>query len=199
MLYQQGIGWVTRKAIGLATITLKIREAPSADDKTVYQIDIDQIVTGGIKGTSEARTTDWQERGHKDHIFGSVVGRSRLLRGSQGEDGKFRPNVQVQTELGGDGVDEAKIQKFLRGEILLDGSEGSGFLADDAGEDLGQGQGLFLQTWVVNQDAGWTAEQVWGFEIVNDQRHYTRRVVIVKNGKYQLARLVYSYQGSREE
>lgn len=31
---------------------------------------------------------------------------------------------------------------------------------DDEGEEYGEGEGLYLQSWVVNLDSGWTAEQV---------------------------------------
>lgn len=64
---------------------------------------------------------------------------------------------------------------------------------DDEGEEYGEGEGLYLHSWVVNLDSGWTAEQIWGFEIVNGERRYARRVAVVKDGKYELARLVYSY------
>jgi hypothetical protein len=40
----------------------------------VEHIDIDQIATGGIKGTSEHRTLDGVEREHEDYIFGKVKG-----------------------------------------------------------------------------------------------------------------------------
>ena len=44
------------------------------------------------------------------------------------------------------------IAKFLRGEVLKDGSEAEGFVA--GAEDV------FLQSWVRSVDNGWTAEQV---------------------------------------
>lgn len=53
----QGIGWFTRKAIGLATITLDVKQY--RDDEGVEHIDIVQTATGGIKGTTENRTLDW--------------------------------------------------------------------------------------------------------------------------------------------
>ena len=40
-------------------------------------IDINQTLTGGVKGTTELRTLDWSERPHEDHLFGKVVGQSR--------------------------------------------------------------------------------------------------------------------------
>jgi len=77
ILILQGIGWFLRKAISYATITLTIKEYTSEDSLT--HIDIDQVATGGISGTTENRTLDWQFRDHEDGIFGKVKGRSRWL------------------------------------------------------------------------------------------------------------------------
>jgi len=77
VLALQGIGWLTRKAIGLATITLHTKQY---DDEGVTHIDIDQTATGGIKGTTELRTLDWTYRDHTDHIFGELKGRNRWTK-----------------------------------------------------------------------------------------------------------------------
>ena len=121
-------------------------------------LDIAQMLTGGLAGTIEKRILNWTEREHKDYIFGHVVGRSRLLRGSKDEDGRVRPAVDMQIKH-----DDPKIKKFLRGEILSDGSPAEGFLVEEPKSDmLGEGEGLWLQTFVCNVDSGWTAEQVRG-------------------------------------
>ncbi|MCJ1481023.1 hypothetical protein MMC06_001179 [Schaereria dolodes] len=109
----QGIGWFLRKAIGLATITLNIKEYV---EDGVTHIDISQTATGGIKGTTELRTLDWAFREHKDGIFGEVKGKSRwaklnglerdkegddwLSRGWEDADGEF---VQAYVESVGGG------------------------------------------------------------------------------------------------
>ena len=56
MLTLQGVGWFTRKAIGLATVTLDIEQyqappegAPDTD-APVTHVDVKQTATGGIKG-----------------------------------------------------------------------------------------------------------------------------------------------------
>lgn len=71
----QGLNWITRKALSIATVTLRVNHYTSDDQKE--HIDVSQTVTGGIKGTDENRILDWQERPHSDHIFGNVVGQSR--------------------------------------------------------------------------------------------------------------------------
>lgn len=58
MLTLQGVGWFTRKAIGLATVTLDIEqyeglaEGAPETDAPVTHVDIKQTATGGIKGMS---------------------------------------------------------------------------------------------------------------------------------------------------
>ncbi|OJD19634.1 hypothetical protein AJ78_00365 [Emergomyces pasteurianus Ep9510] len=178
------MSWLTRKAIGLATVTLKISQ--KKNDAGTVQMDIDQLLTGGIKGTAEHRSLDWSERPHKDHIFGEVIGQSRFIKaGEAGADGRRRPNVDVQTKTGNE-AEDAAVAKFLRGEILANGDLTDGFVVDEANED-------FLQSWVRSQESGWTGEQIWGFEIIDGVRRYTRRVVVAKDGNVEKVRLVYTF------
>ena len=93
---QQGIGWVTRKALGLATVTLRVKQY--ADDKGVVHIDIDQTATGGIKGTTELRQLDWQEGAHEDQIFGKVRGRTRWIKLSEVQDEYLKKGWNKETE-----------------------------------------------------------------------------------------------------
>lgn len=71
----QGIGWLTRKAIGLATVTLTIKEY--VDDAGLTHVDAQQTATGGLKGTTENRALDNVYREHSDWLFGKVKGRTR--------------------------------------------------------------------------------------------------------------------------
>ncbi|CZS93138.1 uncharacterized protein RAG0_03549 [Rhynchosporium agropyri] len=74
VLILQGIGWWTRKAIGLATVTLHTKQYI---EDGITHIDIDQTATGGVKGTTELRALNWEESSHNDHVFGNIKGRSR--------------------------------------------------------------------------------------------------------------------------
>lgn len=74
----QGIGWLKRKAIALATITIYLKHYK--DDAGVEHIDIDQTITGGIPASSEIRTLDWAPRDIEDTNFGHVIGRSRRIK-----------------------------------------------------------------------------------------------------------------------
>ncbi|KAL4910595.1 hypothetical protein BDW74DRAFT_141444 [Aspergillus multicolor] len=191
VLAMQGLSWFMRTTLAWVTVTLNTKQyadAEHAADKTIQHIDVENVVTGGLQGTSEARVTDWKRREHSDAIFGKVEGQSRFIRGSAKDGGKVRPDVEVHTK-----IQDEKIGRFLRGEILADGSEVEGFLVDAVGEGFGEGEGLWLQSWVESVDSTWTAEQVWGFETINGERYHTRRVVCANNGEYVLARLVYTF------
>lgn len=68
-----------RKIIGIATITLTIKEYVEKGANFTH-IDIQQVATGGISGTTELRTLDWEVRDHKDGIFGECRGKSRWVK-----------------------------------------------------------------------------------------------------------------------
>ncbi|TAQ90996.1 hypothetical protein B7494_g739 [Chlorociboria aeruginascens] len=156
LLTLQGVGWFTRKAISLSTITLHTKQY--TDDKNTVHIDIDQTLSGGISGTSERRTLDWTEREHEDHIFGKLTGKTRWL------------------DL--DAVEDPYMK--------------DGWLSE--GEQSGPGGETHIETFVENKDGGWTADQIWGFVIIDGVRYYTRRVVVKKGEVVVKARLVYDRQ-----
>lgn len=194
MFVLQGVSWLTRTALSYATITLQTKEytgaPPESEDakKQVRRIDIDQTVTGGIKGTTERRVLDWKGRQHSDHVFGNVVGQSRFVRGSAADGGKVRPAIEVQTE-----IKDEKIARFLRGEILQDGTEVEGFLVEDpedpdaaaAGGAAAEGQGLWLQNFVRNQDSGWTAEQVCSHTSIGEAISLTVAGLGLRTGQWR--------------
>ncbi|OBT50335.1 hypothetical protein VE04_08932 [Pseudogymnoascus sp. 24MN13] len=76
VLTLQGVGWLKRKAIGLAAITLALTEKV-VDGLTI--IDIESTGTGGIQGTAEHRELNWSERAHEDHGCGSLTGQTKWL------------------------------------------------------------------------------------------------------------------------
>lgn len=82
VLALQGIGWVIRKALGAASITLDVNQydappkPPNTATDVVTHIDIAQAVSGGLTGTQENRCLDDCWREHSDWLFGSVKGRS---------------------------------------------------------------------------------------------------------------------------
>ncbi|KAF8898892.1 hypothetical protein BD779DRAFT_45380 [Infundibulicybe gibba] len=78
ILTLQGVGWLKRKAVSAATVTLHVKHYK--DDAGIEHIDINQLVAGGISGTTESRTLDWAERENEDHLFGAVKGKSRRVK-----------------------------------------------------------------------------------------------------------------------
>ncbi|KAI4149087.1 MAG: hypothetical protein LQ340_004792, partial [Diploschistes diacapsis] len=142
ILALQGMGWLTRKAIGLATVTQSIKHyssspspSSSAGAKGTVHIDTEQTVTGGISASPEYRVLDWQERPHSDRIFGELVGRSRYVD----------PRALPDAELGAD-------KDWLAGGW------------DEEGEKV--------ESLVENRAAGWTAVQIWGFAVVEGKRRH---------------------------
>ncbi|PQE05446.1 lccl domain-containing protein [Rutstroemia sp. NJR-2017a BBW] len=161
ILALQGVGWWTRKAISLATVTLHAKQY--TDENGLTHIDIEQTATGGIKGTTELRTLDWEKRSHEDHLFGKLVGQSRWL-----------------STL--DEVDDA---------FLKDGWE------ENDSENSGPNGERHVQSFVVNEEKGWTANQIWGFAIVDGKRYYTRRIAVTKGDTVLKVRFVYNWQGKK--
>ncbi|KAI9842034.1 MAG: hypothetical protein M1837_007530 [Sclerophora amabilis] len=119
ILALQGVGWLIRKAISYATITLHIKQYVGEDEPgQPTHIDIEQKATGGISGTTERRTLDWQERGHTDGIFGAVTGRSRWTKLEDVED-PFLKKGWLEAEAKENGV----VQSYVE-------SDGNGWTAN---------------------------------------------------------------------
>ncbi|KAF8245910.1 hypothetical protein K440DRAFT_586396 [Wilcoxina mikolae CBS 423.85] len=153
ILTNQGVNWFTRSAIAYATVTLDISHFRT--DEGVERITIDQTITGGIKGTTESRTLDWTERSHRDHIFGSVLGKSRRVQLGEVED------------------------EYLK----------TGWTEGLCKEGL-------IESYVLCEENAWTATQIWGFEEVNGEKRYVRRIKFEKDGVERINRkLIYDYIG----
>ena len=149
-------------------MTLHIKHH-TLDDGTA-KIDIDQVLSGGLKGSVEERTLDWQWRGHTDYLFGTVRGHNRYNT--------------LHTML-----EEAR-NKGVKGE-----EEDARFLAEGwLGESA---EGEVVEGFVENEGSGWTAWQVWGFAEIGGERKYVRRIVVRKTGKeeFKRVRLVYDFAG----
>ncbi|KAI9734364.1 MAG: hypothetical protein M1834_002470 [Cirrosporium novae-zelandiae] len=179
ILALQGVSWLLRKALGVATITLHISEykAPpgqgrsGGDDegKDVVHIDIDQTASpGNIKGTSELRTINWVPGESESYIFGHVRGRARFLT-----------TKEIGSDEPGEALDENEVE-FLK--------------SDWDSEEV-------MESWVKNLDAngGWTAEQIWGFADVKGERRHVRKVIIKKGKDIQRGTLIYDWVGEQAD
>ncbi|KAI9850731.1 MAG: hypothetical protein M1830_006964 [Pleopsidium flavum] len=111
ILQMQGVNWFLRRAISLATITLTITQYTSPDPPHSTHIDIAQTATGGISGTTERRTLDWEVRGHKDGIFGEVRGKSRWVGLGELEKGGMEEFLRTGwTDEGGGAVVQSWVE-----------------------------------------------------------------------------------------
>lgn len=172
----QGIGWLVRKTVSFATITLHVKQYVDAANAT--HIDIDQSLSpGNIKGTSEKRTLDWLTSDHVDHVFGSLRGRSRWTT---------LPRVGDDYTVGPAAGPDADAERDLDVHFMRHGDWDDSVTpnADDV-----------VESWVESVDKGWMAWQIWGFERVDGVRRYVRHVVVRgKAGKgVKRLRLVYDW------
>ncbi|CAK7267176.1 hypothetical protein SEPCBS119000_002407 [Sporothrix epigloea] len=183
VLSLQGVGFLLRKTIGAATITLHTHqfEAPPTEPtqdpideagktENVTHIVISQTMTGGIKGTTERRCCDNRRREHTDWLFGHVSGRSHFYKG---------PGAA------------AALAKDYPDPFLTEG------WPDD--QDL-----LVSNVLNLDKDRGWEATQVWGFQTAKDgTRRYVRNVVVTKGEGSKQQRvtlqLIYDFVGERDE
>jgi hypothetical protein len=158
LLALQGMSWVTRKAISIATINITIKHY--TDDQGIEHVDADQSIGGGLAGTKEERNLSDTPREHTDHIFGSIIGRS--LRAKVAD---------LEHEFLKKGWTEDTVEHGVLRSIAESNTEKSG--------------------------KTWKADQVWGFEIINGERRYTRHVKFTgPKGEDLEVRLVYDYVGS---
>ena len=163
MLALQGINWLIRKVVSLATITMRVIETEDATG-TIH-IRVEQTATGGIKGETEERKLDWSPVPHVSGVFGEMNNRTRWT------------SIEKEAESGGGGP----LHPWLT----------EGWLDEKPLED----QRSHVQNWVVNEKSGWTAEQIWGFAMVDGKRYHVRKFLVKKGDEEAKARMVYDWKG----
>lgn len=65
-------------------MTLKVEQY--TDQAGVVHININHILTGGLKGTEEKHILDWQPRQYDDHVFGTLKAQGRRVTSDDIED-----------------------------------------------------------------------------------------------------------------
>jgi hypothetical protein len=168
VLALQGVGYITRKALTLATITQHLRQSPTTgeDSAPTTAITIDQMITGGFKGSVENRTLDWHFRGHTDWLFGTVEGRSRY---------STLAKILEENKGKGNGVITEEDAKFLAEGWLKETEEGE-----------------IVEAFADNEGSKWIALQIGG------ERRLTRRFAIRRKDRDEVVRvrMVYDYVGA---
>ncbi|KAH6999260.1 hypothetical protein BKA56DRAFT_43349 [Ilyonectria sp. MPI-CAGE-AT-0026] len=190
----QGINWIIRKTIRMTEVTVKMKHFLGTSPQTgapVPHIAIEQSTS--MSSTFENHFLDWLENSQEDPIFGKNVVQSQLIGNGPSSGDRARPFVEVQAT-----TDDPNIGRFLRGEIDENLQPCDGFLVEPPKEDHSQlkggNEGVWLSVVIRNQDSKSIAEQVWGFEMVKDERRYVRRVVVSDTkGNWEKGRLVYNF------
>jgi hypothetical protein len=86
ILQLQGIRWVARTAISMASITFEIKH--QKDDDGVEHLVLDEYsMNGGIAATREHRTLSWSAMEHDDIVFGSMITKSRRCQAEDIKEG----------------------------------------------------------------------------------------------------------------
>ncbi|KAI0199086.1 hypothetical protein F4808DRAFT_219919 [Astrocystis sublimbata] len=167
----QGIGWLLRKGISAATVTIAVKQYVDASSK-VTRIDVDQSASG-LSSTHEARTLDWSSRSHKDWLFGAVEGRSKFISSSE-----LSALVAADGEARKEGwVDSAFLSEdWLEGDEEQKGDEGKSHVISH-----------------VKAEAGWFATQIWGFQNIGGERRHVRNVVVSKGDKFVSFKMIYDF------
>ncbi|KAJ5622951.1 hypothetical protein N7490_011556 [Penicillium lividum] len=156
LLKLQGISWITRKTIGLATVYLEISVYNTECSKTsasFMNIDVSQTATGSLAGITERRKLDWKMQIHTDYIFGELSCWSQLIGGARDEEGNMRPDFVFQTR-----VNDESVIDFLKGRTMHDGTRSDGFMVDMKSAEI-ERTGSWVHTFARNERSGWTTEQ----------------------------------------
>ncbi|KAF2812856.1 uncharacterized protein BDZ99DRAFT_555798 [Mytilinidion resinicola] len=171
VLALQGVGWLLRKAVSVATVTLHIKQYPDAHKPEIAHIDLDQMGTGGLKGFPELRTVDGEWRPQSDYVFGEQKGRTRWAK-----------VAELKREDGPEGTQDADVEFLKKGW-------GAEMETADAVDFV-----------VLSDKKGWTCWQVWGFTEVEvegkKERRHVRNLVARKGKDVKTATVVYDYAGS---
>ncbi|KAL5121344.1 hypothetical protein ACEQ8H_000812 [Pleosporales sp. CAS-2024a] len=170
VLALQGVNWLTRKAIGLTTVTQHLRQLSADGEAASTEIVVEQFGTAGVQGTTERRTMDWRDRRHEDWLFGTLVGRARYST--------LEALVREAQAKGGEEMEDAN------------------YLVDAWSQETEQGE--MVESFADNEAAKWTAWQVWGFADINGERRLTRRFVIRKKDKNKVVRVRLTYDWAGE-
>jgi len=167
----QGVGWLLRKAVAVATITLHVKQYPDATDPSISHIDIDQTATGGLKGFSEIRTLDSEFRPNSNYVFGEQKGRTRFVK-----------LEDLKKEDGPEGTEDSDVEYLKKGwGAEMETSE-------------------LIDSLDLSDKKGWSLWQVWGFAEVEvngkNERRQVRHLVSRKGKDVKTCTLVHDYVGS---
>jgi len=173
----QGVGWLIRKAMGNASLTLTVTHNTAASPPT---LEIAQSATGMPSPPPDTRVLNWTAIARKTPLFGEETRQTRMVSSANGA-----PAIDLQIKSS-DAKKTEDLRKFLLAQHDISGKTGNGQ------GWLVSGDVAAIQGYIVNA-SGVTLEEIWGFETVKNEKRLTRRMAAVKDGKVAKARLVYTY------
>ncbi|KAI0412787.1 hypothetical protein F5X98DRAFT_391474 [Xylaria grammica] len=168
----QGMPWLLRKAVSFATITGQLSQ--KNDDNGVAVIEVAQTATGGIKGEIEVYRLDGSETTQGSGMFGVQRIRTRWLDLGGTENANRAGRL---TNIEGNPIDPWLLEGWLR-----------------EGTTSSPGH---INAFVVNEKAGWTAEQIWGFSEIEGSRRRVTRFLVSKGSRTARILAVYDWLGNQ--
>ncbi|QMW42552.1 hypothetical protein G4B11_005876 [Aspergillus flavus] len=179
----QGISWIIRKVISASTATLKITQGSDEDDDSpscapTEWMKLEPALAGGLEGTPEKRLLTWAKFEHNDNLFGRVIIRSHYVSGQRTEDGRVRPLIEPFTKV----VSKPDSESILTEAVVL--------APEATGTEVKMDK-AFIHDFIRSVYHGWTAEQIWTVEIVEEERLLTRRIVVWEGSYAECARAFY--------
>ncbi|KJK60800.1 hypothetical protein P875_00052987 [Aspergillus parasiticus SU-1] len=157
----QGISWIIRKVISASTATLKITQgSDEVDDSPTCAptewMTLEPALAGGLEGTPEKRLLTWAKFEHNDNLFGRVIIRSHYVSGQRTEDGRVRPLIEPFTKV----VSKPDSESILTEAVVL--------APDTTGTEVEMDK-AFIHDFIRSVYHGWTAEQIWTVEIIEEE------------------------------
>ncbi|CAG9981302.1 unnamed protein product [Clonostachys byssicola] len=164
----QSVGWMTQKLISAATITIQITQY-SLPAEVFHGAEADKnVVHINIEQTLTKNLKGTAEQRCLDNEWHE---HSDWLFGQVRGKAKWAS----YEELGGDDLK-------------------AGWLENE-NEAVGPSRRTHILCRVESLERGWVANEVWGFQMINNERRYVRIVVVTSGGKLSRMRLVYDWIG----
>ncbi|KAJ5239496.1 hypothetical protein N7468_004115 [Penicillium chermesinum] len=96
ILKTQGVNWLTRKVLAMASVTLVINQRK--DENGNILLDIENKPSGGLPVTQEKRVLDWKPVELHHGLLGNIRGRSRICKLADLDDDYLRQGWEDGTE-----------------------------------------------------------------------------------------------------
>ncbi|KAK8055350.1 hypothetical protein PG993_000577 [Apiospora rasikravindrae] len=165
----QGVPWLVRKAAAMMNVTARLTQTTDAATGT-GSITIETVATGGFKGETKTYKLDGSEM-RSESKFGVTHVRARWLNLSE----RDQPR-----SMGGDGV---ALDPYLTEDWI-----------EEPCEKL-EGKPGYVQVYIVQEGGEGTAEQVFGFCMIDGKRYHVQKTVATKDNKTVKVRAVYEWKG----